>query len=53
MAGSRYGSARTVEQLVEIATGIGRPARQRSTCYGEVPPERRAAAAGRVFLPLA
>jgi FO synthase len=52
MAGSRYGSARTVAQLEEIAAAAGRPARQRTTCYGEVPPERQAAATGRVFLPL-
>ena len=53
MAGSRHGSAKTVGQLEEIAAGIGRPTRQRDTTYGEVPAQRRAAAAGRVFLPLA
>jgi FO synthase len=52
MAGSTHGSGKTVEQLVEIATGIGRPTRQRTTTYGEVPAERRAAAAGRAYLPL-
>ena len=52
MAGSRHGSAKTVEQLQEIAAGVGRPTRQRSTTYGDVSAERRAAAAGRVFLPV-
>jgi FO synthase len=33
MAGSEHGSARTVRQLVQIATDAGRPARQRSTTY--------------------
>jgi FO synthase len=33
MAGSEYGSAKTVAELVEIAAGIGRPARQRTTTY--------------------
>ena len=33
MAGSEYGSAKSVEELVAIAEGIGRPARQRSTTY--------------------
>ena len=37
MAGSRYGSAMTVEQLRGIAAGIGRPARERSTLYGPTP----------------
>jgi FO synthase len=35
MAGSEYGSAKTVGELVAIAEGIGRPARQRTTTYGE------------------
>ncbi|MFC9996709.1 bifunctional FO biosynthesis protein CofGH [Nocardia sp. NPDC127526] len=39
MAGSEHGSAKTVEELTEIATGIGRPVRQRTTTYG-VPPHR-------------
>ncbi|MQY28567.1 bifunctional FO biosynthesis protein CofGH [Nocardia aurantia] len=39
MAGSEHGSAKTVAELVGIAEGIGRPARQRTTTYG-VPPER-------------
>ena len=41
MAGSQHGSAMTVGQLREIAEGIGRPVRERSTVYGKVP-ERRA-----------
>lgn len=35
MAGSEYGSAKTVAELVAIADGIGRPARQRTTTYSE------------------
>ena len=34
MAGSAHGSARTVEELTEIAAGIGRPVRERTTTYG-------------------
>jgi FO synthase len=33
MAGSEHGSAKTVSELVAIAEGIGRPARQRTTTY--------------------
>ncbi|EUA73250.1 hypothetical protein I553_9406 [Mycobacterium xenopi 4042] len=33
MAGSEHGSAKTVPELVAIAAGIGRPARQRTTTY--------------------
>ena len=33
MAGSEHGSAKTVEELVEIGTGIGRPVVQRTTTY--------------------
>ena len=33
MAGSQYGSAKTVAELMAIAEGIGRPARQRTTTY--------------------
>lgn len=33
MAGSQYGSAKTIAELVAIAEGIGRPARQRTTTY--------------------
>jgi FO synthase len=34
MAGSAHGSARTVAELTEIAAGIGRPVRERTTTYG-------------------
>jgi FO synthase len=44
MAGSKYGSYKSVDDLVAIATAAGRPARQRTTTYGEVPAERLAAA---------
>ncbi|MBJ7340777.1 MAG: 7,8-didemethyl-8-hydroxy-5-deazariboflavin synthase, partial [Mycolicibacterium sp.] len=33
MAGSENGSAKSKEELVAIASGIGRPARQRTTTY--------------------
>ena len=33
MAGSEFGSAKSVEELTAIAEGIGRPARQRTTTY--------------------
>jgi FO synthase len=33
MAGSEFGSAKTVEELVEIGAGIGRPAVERTTTY--------------------
>ncbi|MBL1076087.1 bifunctional FO biosynthesis protein CofGH [Nocardia sp. 2] len=36
MAGSEHGSAKTVAELTEIATGIGRPVRQRTTTYGTI-----------------
>jgi len=39
MAGSEHGSAKTVEELVEIGAGIGRPVVERDTTYG-VPPSR-------------
>ncbi|MDI3386546.1 bifunctional FO biosynthesis protein CofGH [Streptomyces sp. B-S-A8] len=45
MAGSSYGSYRSIEDLVTIASAAGRPARARTTLYGEVPEERRRAAA--------
>ena len=35
MAGSQYGSAKSAAELVAIAEGIGRPARQRTTTYGK------------------
>jgi FO synthase len=34
MAGSEHGSAKTVEELVEISAGIGRPVVERTTTYG-------------------
>jgi FO synthase len=37
MAGSEFGSARTVAQLRAIAEAAGRPARQRTTTYANVP----------------
>jgi FO synthase len=40
MAGSSYGSYRSIRDLVAIAEAAGRPARQRSTLYGPVPQER-------------
>jgi len=36
MAGSSFGSRRSAADLVSLAAGIGRPARQRTTLYGEV-----------------
>jgi FO synthase len=41
MAGSGYGSYRSIKDLTGIAEAAGRPARQRTTLYGEVPAERR------------
>lgn len=43
MAGSSYGSYRSIQDLVAIAEAAGRPSRQRTTLYGEVSEERRAA----------
>jgi protein-L-isoaspartate(D-aspartate) O-methyltransferase len=43
MAGSAHGSRRTVAELEALAAAAGRPARQRTTTYGEVPAERLAA----------
>ncbi|MFF3245393.1 bifunctional FO biosynthesis protein CofGH [Streptomyces sp. NPDC002870] len=52
MAGSSYGSYRSVQDLIAIAEAAGRPARPRTTLYGEVPEERvRAAAASDGHLP--
>ncbi|MCM2579011.1 bifunctional FO biosynthesis protein CofGH [Streptomyces sp. MTZ3.1] len=45
MAGSGYGSYRSVRDLVAIADAAGRPARARTTTYGEVPAERQRTAA--------
>jgi len=39
MAGSEHGSAKSADELIAIATGIGRPARQRPTTY-RVPARR-------------
>jgi FO synthase len=41
MAGSQHGSLKTVDELEEIAIGAGRPVKQRTTTYGEVPEARR------------
>ncbi|MFD8834538.1 bifunctional FO biosynthesis protein CofGH [Streptomyces griseofuscus] len=45
MAGSSYGSYKSVRDLVAVAEAAGRPAKPRTTLYGEVPDERRRAAA--------
>jgi FO synthase len=39
MAGSEHGSAKTVAELTEIAAGVGRPVRERTTTY-DVPRQR-------------
>jgi FO synthase len=44
MAGSSYGSRRSVEELEALAASAGRPARQRTTTYGVPNGERLAAA---------
>ncbi|MEY9845834.1 FO synthase [Streptacidiphilus sp. BW17] len=44
MAGSSYGSYKSVHDLEAVAAAAGRPAAQRTTLYGEVSAERRAAA---------
>ncbi len=44
MAGSQHGSARSIAELEALAHAAGRPARQRTTAYGDVPAERLAAA---------
>ncbi|MFE7858787.1 bifunctional FO biosynthesis protein CofGH [Streptomyces sp. NPDC057403] len=52
MAGSSYGSYKSVKDLIAVARAAGRPARPRTTLYGEVPEERqRAAAASDGHLP--
>ncbi|MEV7420898.1 bifunctional FO biosynthesis protein CofGH [Streptomyces sp. NPDC089919] len=52
MAGSSYGSYKSVRDLVAVAESAGRPARARTTLYGEVPEERlRTAAASDGHLP--
>ena len=45
MAGADNGSFRTISQLAAMIAPTGRPMRQRTTSYGEVPAERLAAAA--------
>ena len=45
MAGSQNGSYKTISQLAGMVAPTGRPLRQRTTTYGPVPAERRAAAA--------
>jgi FO synthase len=54
MAGSQYGSAKSVAELEAIAAAAGRPARQRTTLYGEVSAERIEAGrrGGRLVLPI-
>jgi FO synthase len=37
MAGSEHGSAKTVEELIEIGAGINRPVVERTTVYGRPP----------------
>ncbi|MEU9390523.1 bifunctional FO biosynthesis protein CofGH [Streptomyces sp. NPDC048324] len=52
MAGSSYGSYKSVKDLIAVARAAGRPAKPRTTLYGEVPEERqRAAAASDGHLP--
>ncbi|WP_328769574.1 bifunctional FO biosynthesis protein CofGH [Streptomyces sp. NBC_00286] len=52
MAGSSYGSYKSVKDLIAVAEAAGRPARPRTTLYGEVPEERqRAASASDGHLP--
>jgi len=54
MAGSQHGSAKSVADLESMAAAAGRPARQRTTLYGEVSDERREAGrrGGRLVLPI-
>jgi FO synthase len=44
MAGSQHGSHKTISDIEALVAPTGRPVRQRTTIYGEVPPERRTAA---------
>ncbi|WP_272948886.1 bifunctional FO biosynthesis protein CofGH [Kribbella capetownensis] len=37
MAGSKHGSRKSIAELTAMATAAGRPARQRTTTYGQVP----------------
>ncbi|MFE4984050.1 bifunctional FO biosynthesis protein CofGH [Streptomyces sp. NPDC056664] len=41
MAGSSYGSYRSIHDLEAIAQAAGRPAKPRTTLYGQVPDERQ------------
>jgi FO synthase len=45
MAGADNGSYKTISELAAMVEPTGRPLRQRTTGYGEVPPERLAASA--------
>jgi FO synthase len=40
MAGSRHGSYKTISDIQAMVAPTGRPLRQRTTTYGEVPPDR-------------
>ncbi len=40
MAGSQHGSYKTISDIQAMVAPTGRPLRQRTTTYGEVPPER-------------
>jgi FO synthase len=54
MAGSAYGSRKSVEDLEAMVRASDRTPRQRTTTYGTVPQERwEAARRERVALPLA
>jgi FO synthase len=44
MAGSQYGSRKSVEELEGMVVAAGRTPRQRTTTYGEVSTERHDAA---------
>ncbi|MDX3385501.1 bifunctional FO biosynthesis protein CofGH [Streptomyces niveiscabiei] len=44
MAGSSYGSYKSIRDLIAVAEAAGRPAKPRTTLYGEVPAERQRAA---------
>ncbi len=40
MAGSQHGSYKTISDIQAMVAPTGRPLRQRTTTYGEVPPDR-------------
>ncbi|MER6126485.1 bifunctional FO biosynthesis protein CofGH [Streptomyces sp. NPDC001795] len=44
MAGSSYGSYKSIKDLIAVAEAAGRPAKPRTTLYGEVAEERQRAA---------